>query len=45
MNKFKNNWTTVDGIKFQSKLEAKFYEILKPHIIQLQPSFELQELI
>jgi len=42
MNKFNAKKTIIDGIKFDSKLEAQFYEILKPHIIQLQPSFELQ---
>lgn len=28
-NKFKNVWTEVDGIKFQSKAEAKRYSQLK----------------
>lgn len=28
-NKFKNVWTEVDGIKFQSKAEAKHYSVLK----------------
>lgn len=50
MNKYHNNKITVDGIKFDSKDEAKFYETLKDRKakkeilnFELQPKFVLQE--
>lgn len=50
MNKYHNNKITVDGIKFDSKDEAKFYEALKDRKskreilnFELQPKFVLQE--
>jgi hypothetical protein len=46
MSKYKNNWITVDGIKFQSKDEAKYYQYLKKRKakgeilnFELQPKF------
>jgi hypothetical protein len=44
IQKYKNTKTIVDGIKFDSKLESRAYEILRDNQIQvkLQPSFELQ---
>ena len=47
-SKFGNSWTTVDGIKFQSKLEAKRYIQLKQLLndqkiksFTRQPKFDL----
>jgi len=31
-SKFKNQWTTIDGIKFQSKREAMHYLVLKDRL-------------
>ena len=49
-NKYGNKKTVVDGIKFDSKLEAEYYQLLKfkkaqGHIqdFKLQPRYTLQE--
>lgn len=49
-NKYGNEKTVVDGIKFDSKLEAEYYQLLKfkkaqGHIqdFKLQPRYTLQE--
>ena len=49
MTKYNNDWITVDGIRFQSKDEARYYELLKEKraagLIQnyeLQPQYILQ---
>lgn len=45
--KYKNTKTIVDGIQFDSKLEARAYVYLRDNpnylIYELQPKFELQE--
>ena len=45
-SKYRNKWTVVDGIKFQSQREAKRYTELKMleragkiHVLNLQPKF------
>jgi hypothetical protein len=47
MNKYKNTKTIVDGITFDSKLEARAYKYFRDHpdyvIMELQPKFVLQE--
>ena len=50
MNKYHNNKINVDGITFDSKDEAKYYEALKDKKVkgliqnfELQPKFVLQE--
>ena len=47
-SKYKNVWTTVDGIKFQSKAEARRYSQLKllekageVFDLALQPAYQL----
>ena len=49
MSKYNNDWTTVDGIRFQSKEEARYYELLKRkraegkiQNFEFQPKYELQ---
>ena len=49
MTKYNNDWITADGIRFQSKDEARYYELLKEKraagLIQnyeLQPQYILQ---
>lgn len=49
MSKYNNNKVTVDGIRFDSRAESQYYELLKKHkadgiilSFELQPKFELQ---
>jgi len=42
MMKYNNTKTVYDNIKFDSKLEAKCYEIAKEYITELQPKFLLE---
>ena len=49
MAKYNNNWITVDGIRFQSKHEAVYYDLLKRKKaageilnFELQPKYVLQ---